>query len=478
MKTAQRIFKNTTVSTAAEIINKILSLFLYVALANYLLAKGFGQFSLIMMLLGLFEVLANFGLDKLTIRDLAKNTANTRNYLTSILKIKLLTAALAYALFILTINIMSKPPEVIYGVALVGLSLFFVNLSNTFMSIFNAHEKLEVNAVLLVIVKLIIFNAVFVAMRKGGGLIMVLGCFTAGEALRAALSWLMYAKEFSFYKKAADFILSSRDILKSAIPFVMVSAASLVYMRIDTVMISAFKGDTPVGWYSAAYTLIVGLMFIPRSYALSVYPVISRYVETSKEALNTSWLKSMKFLLVLSVPIAVGGYLLSGRLIRLFYESGYDNSIPALKILILAIPWIFVNSINMFLLYAANRQRQATNIVLISTALNIGLNLILIPRLSYIGAAISTVAVEIINFFIFSMFVYVVFKMQLKNIKMWLKPILAAFFMGIYIFYFKGLNLFFLIISAGLIYFLLLLAFRAFDEDDKYIFRRIFLKKS
>ena len=88
MKTIQRIAKNTFLTTFSEVISKILSLFIYIAIANYLKAVGYGKFSFIMMFLALFQVLANFGLDKITIREVAKDKEKTYDYVALMLKLK------------------------------------------------------------------------------------------------------------------------------------------------------------------------------------------------------------------------------------------------------------------------------------------------------------------------------------------------------------------------------------------------------
>ncbi|MCK4519296.1 MAG: flippase, partial [Candidatus Omnitrophica bacterium] len=356
MKTIQRIVKNTTILTSAEIINKALSLFLYIAIANYLKAAGYGRFSFIMAFLALFHVLANFGLNKLIIREVAKNKEITRGYVSFMMKLKTFFSLSAYLIFILCVCLMKKSPEVIYGAYLIGLSMIFISLSNVYLSVFNAHEKLEINAFSLILIKIIIVGLVILFISLKGSLLLILSAFVAGEAFRLLVLWLVYDKSFKCKLSEEAVKLPVKRILKTAFPFVLAGAASLIYMHVDKIMISVIKGDEAVGWYSAAYTLIVGLMFIPRCYTLSVFPAISRYAESSKRLLNISWQRSVKYLLIISLPIAVGVFILAERFINILYHSGYENATVALRILILAVPWIFVNSINIYLLYAANFQ--------------------------------------------------------------------------------------------------------------------------
>ena len=474
MRTVQKIAKNTFVLSFSEIINKLLSLVLYIAIANYLRVAGYGQFSFIMTLLAIFAVLANFGLDKLTIREVAKDKEKTQSYVVLMLRLKILLALIAYAILIICIHLSGKPKIVITGVYLIGLSIIFIGLSNTFMAIFNAHERLEINATLLVVIKLLILGLVFLTIYLKYGLLFILGVYVIGEFIRLLLAGIIYRRNFYVGKIKQFTPLSYKKTLITAAPFVMVGIASLIYMHIDKVMLSFMKGDESVGWYSAAFTFIFGLMFIPRSYSLSVYPVISRYARDSDKLLNISWQKSVKVLLIVSLPLTAGVILLADRFIHLFYHPEYENSIIALRILMLTIPWIFANSINMYLLYATNRQKQATIIVLISTAVNIVLNLFLIPKFSYIGASWATVLAEVINVCMFFGFIHLTLNLNVKIHRILIKPLLATLTIGAFIYYFKFLNLAFLFFTSSIIYLGLLIILKVFDRQDKELLSRIF----
>jgi O-antigen/teichoic acid export membrane protein len=477
MGTIKRIAKNTAVLTSSEVLNKALSLFLYIAIANYLKDAGYGKFSFIMTVLGFFQVIANFGLDKLTIREVAKAKDKTHEYVTSILKFKIFLALLTYLILSFFINISGKEPQVIHGVYLMGISIFLINISNTYMAIFNAHEKLEINAILLVFVKLIILSLTFIGIYLKVGLLYILSFFVIGEAIRTIIFYFLYRKHFQVSKVIKVNTLSKRTLIMAA-PFAAIGVASLIYNHIDIVMLSLMIGDKAVGWYSAAYNLILGLMFIPRCYTLSIFPVLSRYARDSNDMLNFAWQKSVKMLLAISLPLSVAVYMLSTRFINIFYPSGsFVYSSLALQILMIAMPWIFINAINMYLLYAANRQKEATIVVLISTAINIGLNFILIPKYSYLGAAWTTVIAEIINVCFFFWLISHLLKFTYKDMKSVLKVIIASLALALFISKYIFLPLILIIILGIAIYIILLVLIRYFDREELKIMQEIFKKK-
>jgi O-antigen/teichoic acid export membrane protein len=476
MRTAKRVIKNTVVLTGSEVLNKVLSLFLYIAIANYLKDIGYGKFSFIMTLLSFFQVIANFGLDKLTIREVAKFKDKTHQYVSSMLRFKVLLAVLAYIILIIFINLTGKTQDVVWGVYLIGLSILFVNLSNTYMAIFNAHEKLEINAILLVIVKFVILGLTFIGIYFKVGLLFILSFFVIGEALRTLAFYYLYHKHFKVSQALKSSLLSKKTII-SAAPFAAIGVASLIYNHIDIVMLSLMIGDKAVGWYSAAYNLILGLMFIPRCYTLSVFPVLSRFAQDSRDMLYFTWQKSIKMLLAISVPISVGVYILSSRFINLFYASGsYAYSALALQILMFAMPWIFINAINMYLLYAANKQKEATMVVIVSTIINIGLNLVLIPKYSYLGASWTTVIAEIINVCLFFWLISYLLKLDYKDYKAVIKVIVSSSILGVVIYKIINLPLVMIIVLGCLLYVGLLIGMRYFDREEIQILKEVFSK--
>jgi len=478
MRAIHKIAKNTAIYTLAEAINKIISIYLYILLANYLMDFSFGQFSTIMTLTVFFQVLANFGLDKFVIRENSKNVAMTSEYLKHSLKIKLILGFITYFLLGGCIVLMHKPEVVIIGTFIYGLSIFFVNASNSYMSAFNAHERLEVNSLILIFIKLLIFIAVLILVHLHMGLIQILSAFLIGEIIRVCLFIFIFHKKFiKGIKQVISSPVSDFVILKQTIPFVVVSIAWLVYMKIDIIMLSSMKGDQPVGWYNAAAILLIGLMFIPRCYTLSVFPVFSRYARDSKKLLLFSWNKSVKFLFLVSFPLAVGIYFLSDRIITLLYDiTAYSNSINVLKILILTLPMFFTNSINMFLFYALEKQKQATIIVLISTACNIILNFILIPKYSFMGAAYATLFAEILNISMFFGYAYLCLSMRSKIFDSILKSGIACALMAVLLIKVHDYNLFVISMMSVVIYLLILILLKAFDDDEIKIFKDIIRK--
>jgi O-antigen/teichoic acid export membrane protein len=210
-------------------------------------------------------------------------------------------------------------------------------------------------------------------------------------------------------------------------------------------------------------------------FATAVFPVFSSLHLSSHETLKLSYQKSFKYLAILSVPVAVGTTVLAPEIVLLIYKSAFTPSIIILQILIWAIPITFLNYIFGTILPAMNRQNVLLKVTFLSMIFNIALNLVLIPTYSYVGAAVVTVTTEL---FIFILCLFILSrtfsKVRLQEV--FFKPVVASLAMLLFLLYFKT-NLFLEISIGAILYFVVLVAIKTFNDDDWDILNQIVGKK-
>jgi O-antigen/teichoic acid export membrane protein len=234
------------------------------------------------------------------------------------------------------------------------------------------------------------------------------------------------------------------------------------------------KGDVVVGWYAASYRLIDALSFIPSVFMSVMYPVFSRYHVNSKKSLELSFEKSYRFLIIIAIPIGIGTTLLAEEIINLVYGDEYIPSVIALQILIWASVLSFINYTPATFLNSTNNQRKLMIFTSYGALLNIILNFVLIPSLSYSGAGIATVITE---FVVGILMISQIRKVQ--NISSLLsgiikKSLIAGSIMGVFIIMFKSYSIFVLIIPASIIYFIVLFIVRGLEKEDLNLLNQMF----
>ena len=472
MNTIKTIAKNTGVLAISNVITSILGFFLLIYLARYLGEVGFGKYSFALAFTGLFAIVASFGMNNYIIRELARNKEQTREYLTNVSVIKLLLSFLAFGFIILTINLMDYPQDTTYAVYLFGVYMILTSFAQTFRAIFQAFERMEYDAAVMVIEKIILVSLVLFVIFSGYGLIELAYAYIFVGIVAVTLSFSIVLIKIAKPRPTINLSLW-KILIIGAIPFGLNALFGVLFFRIDTVMLSVLKGDAAVGIYNAAYIPLLALGgIISQMVITALYPVMSRYFISSKDSLKTFTVLSSKYMAIIGFPIAIGCFVLANRFIALLYADQFSASIIAFQILALFIPLRFVSSITGTLLTSINRQSIRTVSVGLSALFNIVLNAVMIPYISYIGASIATVLSEIFLYFIFIYFINKHYK-KLELHKHFIKPLVASLMMGGFVFYFKDANLFLLILLAVLVYFVMLLLLRTFTQEDKNIFKEV-----
>jgi O-antigen/teichoic acid export membrane protein len=156
------------------------------------------------------------------------------------------------------------------------------------------------------------------------------------------------------------------------------------------------KGDTVVGYYSAALKYVDGLLIIPQYFTQAIFPLMSRYAATSRDSLMRAYVLSLRLLLIVALPIAAAMPFIAEGLIMVLGGGEYlPDSMIALQIIIWFLPFSFVNSVTQYVLIAVGQQRFLTKAFVIGVLFNTGANLIFIPQYGYRAAAVVTILSEV-----------------------------------------------------------------------------------
>ena len=478
MNTVQRIAKNTGVLLASQIASRIIGFFFIMYTARYLGAAGFGILSFALAFTGIFGVFSDLGLRQLTVREVARDKSLASKYLGNIAVMKIILVVITFGLIAITINLLGYPEQTIKVVYLVALSIIFGAFSNMFYSIFQAYEKMEYQSVGHILSSALMLSGALFAISQGFSVIEFASIYFLVSAIALGYAFAVCAWKFVSPKIEVDWSFWKLTI-KEALPFGLTGTFITIYLWIDTVMLSLMKGDEVVGWYNAAYRIVLVFLFIPIAFNSAIFPLMSRFYVSSKDSLKFMFEKHFKYMLIIGLPISVGITLLADKIILLIFGAEYIPSVIALQILTWAIVLIFARTAFERVLESANRQIIVTNVFGGCALLNVILNVILIPRYSYIGAAVATLITDFAVFaliFVWSLKIgYSIPNKQL--IETISKVIAASLLMGVFIEYFRGQNLLILVFTATIIYFGLILLIKGLDKDDIRLIKNLFPEK-
>lgn len=477
MSSVKRIAKNTGILFVSNIISKFFGFVYTIYMARYLGAEGFGILSFALAFTGMFGVLADMGLQPLTVREVARNTELSGKYLGNIAVIKSILGIITFILIVLAINLMNYPAETVYVVYLIAFYVLINSLNGMFYSIYQGHEKMEFVGIGGILNSSLMLLGVFIAMYFGFNVEGFAYIYLISGT--GVLLYNLIISTWKFVKPKIEIDLKFwKELLKEAWPFALSGLFITVYYWIDSVMLSYMVGDLVVGWYNAAYRIILVFLFIPVMVNMVIYPIMSKYYTTSNKSLKIICEKYFKIMLMIGIPLGVLTTVFAKEIVLTIFGQDYHGTIIALKILIWGLVSIFANAPFVKLFESINRQSLVTKVTGFAMIMNIILNMLLIPKFSYIGASIATLITE----FTIAVFVIAIgIKLRYATFIDVLNSLIKLIICGILMFMYLKISMLFLgtIIPAisSLIVYSLLLYIMALDKDDKKILKSLLIKK-
>lgn len=459
-KIAQNIF-TLSFGTALE---NLFSYFLIIAIARYLGDVGLGEYSFVIAFTYLVVLIANPGLDYLLLKEVSRSKNLASRYTSNILSIKIALTVLALFITFTVSLLLNKNPLVIRSLWIAIIVFSFGSVGSIFSSVLQANERMDLTSLTRCLERGIAFSLGLFFLSTKHSLLYLFVALLISGTLRETL-YIFFAKTYVSPKLGFDSSLLKTLFIQS-LPYAFTSIFLYIYFRIDTVMLSLMINDQVTGWYNAAYRLMDLLTYIPLLVIIAILPAMSKSFVENQQVLKDLFGRSFRYLVILAIPIAVGVFLLAPRIILFIYKGGFENAALALKILIWAEVFVFVNYLCGHLLNIIDEQKIFTKIIGVTAIFNITLNFILIPKYSYMGASAATLLSEVLIFVLMYHFV----KKYFIKINLWgvaWRPLLASLVMAIIILNVDFLPLWYVVPIGTISYFICFLLLRGFNEHDR-----------
>lgn len=264
-------------------------------------------------------------------------------------------------------------------------------------------------------------------------------------------------------------MISWRNLLRQALPIGISLIMIRIIYNIDTVMLGFMRSDVEIGYYNAAYKIILPLIMVGVVYLDAIFPVLSNYYKTSLDSFTKLQNYTTKLMVAVALPLTMGGTILAKPIMNLVYGPKYDNGVIAFQLLIWVAALIYINSIYARGLWACNKQNQFLKIITVQAVSNIGLNFILISYWGIVGAAISTISAEILAFFLYYREFNKTVSVSIGNHI--IKPFLATIVLALFLIFGINLNIFFQIFGGACIYVLSLYHIKGITNEDIRLLR-------
>ncbi len=385
-----KLIKNAGWLFGAEIISKLFAYGIIVVLSRTLGPTGLGQYSFIFYYVGLLGIFSDLGVGYYFMREVARDRGKAEELLPDVLGFKIVLALLNFIIIVALTIPLPKPGWMKVLIILAGAEAMLTWIAYIFINIMYAHEVTKYEAIARVIERTWAFfvggSILYLYRSLTPFVLILLAGYTIREILR--IRWgSRFVNRVKIRFRPEVWV----SLLKKSYPFWLIGLFTLIYYRTDMVMLSLMRGDYETGIYRAAYTLIEVSLFVPNIVVSTTMPSMARLWVEDRKTLEVLFRKSFQMLVLIGVLGTAGYYTLARLGIIIVFGGKFIPSVPVLRILSLAIPFMFLNSLFGSLMNATGKELTFTKITGFTALLNVVLNYILILHYGASGAAVATV---------------------------------------------------------------------------------------
>ena len=384
-----KVLKNYAYNLSYQLLLIILPIITTPYVTRVFSSNDLGTYSFFNSIVTYFILLATLGVANYGTKEISANRKIIRKNFWGIYALQLGAAICSFVLYVmlcLTLPAMKNPVAYILGFSLLSKAL---DISWLFQGL----EDFRKITVRNITVKLAGVISIFLFIRSANDLYLYVFFLTTFELLGQLSMWIP-AREF-IGKPYFDLMYAKRH-LKPVILLFLPQIAISLYVTLDITMLGALASTRDVGIYDQALKLINILLTLVTSLGSVMLPRVSNLLSSGDlKAVNK--MHEMSFLIynLVIFPIMAGMLIVNDDFVQFFLGQDFQDARYAIAIMIFRmffIGWTNIMGIQMLIPHSQNKEFMISTTV--PAIISVGLNLLFLPKLGYIGAAIVSVLTE------------------------------------------------------------------------------------
>lgn len=364
-----------------------------VIVARSLSAEDWGQFTFVFALLGMTSIVTDLGVGRVVLaRLMSADTEEITRTATSFLALRATLGVVGYLMALTYVVALRYPGDVIIATAIGGVVVVLATPSHALTVLFQSRHRLTMVSVAesagqLIQLALTVLAALYAPLL----LIFVLPA-VINEAVKLVTKTLVVRDPALGIRVSRPVeIRRWKPMLAEAVPLALGFALTIAMQKIDMLMLSLMDTFEAVGQYSIGYKFSDMMDTIALAAAGPVSTLlVAAWPERPEVFRQRTRTAAVMFGLVAAVAVAAF-WPSAAQVIGLLYGARFTPGTWAAQLLVAAAALMALLTLGVFLLAAAGRQRHYPLVAVFGLTLNVALNLVLIPRMSYNGAAVATV---------------------------------------------------------------------------------------
>lgn len=385
----QKYLKNTSWALFGRIVSLGISFVTSIYVIRHLGPDNYGLLSFSVSFVGLFSFVSTLGIESVLYRELSKDLSKKDVLIGTALLLRVLASCVAMAMVFVAIVTTHHDPLTRLLVVMNSFTMLFSS-SSVIGYLFQAKVQAKYHAIPLILVTLILSILKVLVIYFDKGVIYFAGVLCLEYVLYTIISVFLYWRlgyKIQHWTFNTDI---ARSLLRDSWPLMLSAAFTVIYTRIDQVMLKFITNNANVGVYDAGVKISEVWYFIPALIVSSLFPAIINSQKVSRVFFEQRIMKLYSLLFYLALCVALPVTLFADHIINVLYGSAFAGASSVLSLYVWAgIPVFLSIAISSYLI-AENKTIVSFVSSIIGMVANIVLNLILIPLYGTSGAAVAT----------------------------------------------------------------------------------------
>ncbi|HEX3172592.1 MAG TPA: flippase [Solirubrobacterales bacterium] len=390
--TRSRATRDVVRQLLGRVVNLGLGIVVTAVVARGLGDSGFGEWSSLLVVVQIAAYFADLGLEQVGVRKAAAEPEREAQWIGAAIALRAVVSLPATLISIVVALLIADNQDMAIGGLLVSTTILLSG-PNTARALLQLRLRNDVNVAVMTFSSVVWGAAAIAVSAAGGGLVPLAIAFLAAALATTALQvWLGL-------RAGAVELLGSRHLWRPlarvGLPLATGGVLVLAYARIDQILVLELVGTREAGLYAAVYRILEQAHFLPLTVSTTLLPLVSAAYPSDPPRVRELLQTTAEYLALVSLPALGVALAASGPAIELLFGGEFAAAAPALPVLMGAFVVICFGYLSGNMIVVLGLQRRFVLYASLGLVVNVGLNLVLLPRYGFLAAAWTTLATEL-----------------------------------------------------------------------------------
>ena len=399
------VAKNASAVFATGVLDFALGFLLLAFVTRYLGPVRCSDYFLIFAVAEVLKILADFGVEGIVTREVARDRARAEALLGGALSLRWVIFGAAFLVELCVVARIGMSFAFVAALAVATVSQFFASNAMLFIAVYKGFEKMGYETLLAVVLRGLSVLLLWLVVVFNLGFVAVFIAIALSQLVRMAVGLAIIHRKFARVRLIPS-MTSWKKLLGESYPLGLSAFFLFASFRVGIFVIRAIGKAEDVSFFSLPHMVVLQIAVISYAVVIALFPVFSRLAIASSDALKIAFDKSFKFIFALSLILMMLIIKYASQIVVIIGGADFAESGIALKVLGCTIPFLFLIHLLHFLLISADRQGYVLAGFIVCFSMSLSLNILFVPRWGYVGASWATLVSYAMLFIVSYIFVW------------------------------------------------------------------------